>query len=136
MGRTSRHLERTGTDGSIEGLRAQRGTATWRIVAGVALLAALLGFCGLLARPYYQNWRLQRYLETVAFEQARRTQPTEMFVADIAEQSARLGLPVGADQIRITKTESGMFVELRYFVRVDLLLYTVDLHFRPAAGAR
>ncbi len=110
--------------------------ARWRVAAGIAVLVALLGFCGLLFRPYYQNWKLQSYMEEIAFDANRLQQPEGAFVAAVADKASQLGLPAGIDQVKVKKSENGVFIEVRYFVRVDLLLYTVDLHFRPSAGAR
>lgn len=114
----------------------ERGTATWRMVAGLLVLVTLAGFCLLLVKPYYRNWQLQQFVEQVAFDQNRHHQPPDLAVAEIADHASRLGLPVSVDQIKVTRTEAGTFIELRYFVRVDLLVYTVDLHFRPSAGVR
>ncbi len=110
--------------------------ARWRVAAGIAVLLALAGFCGLLFRPYLQNWRLQQYIEQMAFDESRRGQDVAAYVVAVANQASRLGLPVPVDHIRVTKSEDGVYIEARYFVRVDLLLYTVDLHFRPSAGVR
>lgn len=110
--------------------------ARWRLAAGIAVLLALAGFCGLLFRPYLQNWRLQQYIEQIAFDEGKKGQDPAVYTAAVADQASRLGLPVPVDHIRVTKSEGGVFIEARYFVRVDLLVYTVDLHFRPAAGVR
>lgn len=115
---------------------ASRGVASWRLAAGVAILVALLGFCGVLFRPYLQNWRLQTYLEQLVVDPARVTQAELLVRTDVVNQAAQLGLPVSGDQVRITRSKENLYVEIRYFVHVDLLLYTVDLHFRPAAGVR
>ncbi len=112
-----------------------RGVASWRIVLGLAVLAALIGFAALLSGPYYRNWRLQRFLEETAYSAAATPAP-ELIGANIAEQAARLGIPVRSDQIRVSRSDRGLYLEARYIVRVDLLLYTVDLHFRPSAGVR
>ncbi len=110
--------------------------ARWRQLLAAAIVVALIGFCALLARPYLQNWRLQRYLEDLAFQSAT-VQNTEIMIrGDISNHAAQLGLPLSADQIRVNKSAAGVYVEARYFVRVDLALYTVDLHFRPSAGVR
>ncbi len=134
MGRTSGHLDRTRNLGQRQALTA--GVARWRLLVAAAIVAALAAFGVLLFRPYQQNWRFQSYLETVAFGQTAATQPELMTRADIANHAAQLGLPVSSDQIRITKSAAGLYLEVRYFVRVDMALYTVDLHFRPSAGVR
>lgn len=100
------------------------------------VLAALAGFCLLLVRPYYQNWQLQQDLERLAFDPKNQNADPAMLAAEIVNRSAQLGLPVRLDQVRIHRSEAGLFIELRYFVRVELLVYTVDLHFRPKAGVR
>lgn len=106
------------------------------MMAGTLVLAALAGFCVLLARPYYHNWQLQQFVEQVAFDQNRQQLEPGIVAAEIANQAAQLGLPLSSDQIRIHRSQAGTYIELRYFVRVDLLVYTVDLHFRPSAGVR
>jgi hypothetical protein len=110
--------------------------ARWRLVLALAVLAALVTFCGLLFGPYYRNWKLQGFLEGIAFDAGRAANPEGVFQAEVANEAARLGIPVGSDQIRVSKREQGVYLEARYIVRVDLYLYTVDLHFRPSAGVR
>lgn len=134
MGRTPGHLDRARAAGLRQTLT--RGVARWRLLAAAAIVAALLGFGALLFRPYLQNWRFQNYLENVAFSQSANQQAELMTRADIADHAAQLGLPVSTDQIRVNKSDAGLYLEVRYFVRVDLPLYTVDLHFRPSAGVR
>ena len=102
----------------------------------MAVLAALIAFAALLSGPYYRNWRMQRFLEETAYSAEAATRPPELIGAGIAEQAARLGVPVRSEQIRVSRSDRGLYLEARYIVRVDLLLYTVDLHFRPSAGVR
>jgi hypothetical protein len=135
LGRTSGHLARTGTAGYREALN-QRGVAPWRIAVAIGILGSLIFFCALLFRPYLQNYRLQSYVEKVAFDAEQMKQPEAIVAASVAEHAARLGLPVSFDQVRVSKSGPTLYIEVRYFVRVDLALYTVDLHFRPAAGVR
>lgn len=113
-----------------------KGVARWRIGAGLAVVGALLLFCSLLVGPYVQNWRLQQFLEQIAFAPAWQNRPPEAFVAAIVSQAAQLGLPVRTGQVRVMRSAAGVYIEVRYVVPVELYLYTVDLHFRPAAGAR
>lgn len=133
MGKTRGHLDRTGI---ARHRKTLKGVAAWRLAAGVAVLLALAGFCILLAHPYLQNWKLQSYVEQLAFEQIRAPTPPEVVAATVANRAAQLGIPVHVDQIRVTKSAAGTYIEARYSVRVDMLFYTVDLHFRPSAGVR
>lgn len=134
MGRTPGHLDRIGDAGQRQAL--SRGVARWRVALAIAIVLAFAGFCTLLAAPYYRNWQLQSYLEGKAFDAATAQHSEPVIRAEIAEKAAALGIPVPPDQIRVTRSRSGVYLEARYSVRVDLALYTVDLHFRPTAGVR
>ena len=47
-----------------------------------------------------------------------------------------LNLPVTDDNVHIEHLPEGLRIDVRYFVRVTLPGYTVDLHFYPGAGSR
>jgi hypothetical protein len=55
---------------------------------------------------------------------------------DIMNKASELGLPVKAGQVRIRRSGGQLRIEIFYLTPVDLVLYTVDLHFRPRAGGR
>jgi len=38
--------------------------------------------------------------------------------------------------VQIVRSQGGLRIDVRYFVRVTLPGYTVDLHFYPGAGSR
>jgi hypothetical protein len=54
----------------------------------------------------------------------------------VLSKAADLELPVVADDVHIQRTADSVHIDVRYFVRVNLPLYTVDLHFYPGAGSR
>ncbi len=54
----------------------------------------------------------------------------------VLEKARQLRLPVAEDNVHITHTGQELHVDVRYFVRVNLPGYTVDLHFYPGAGSR
>jgi hypothetical protein len=51
----------------------------------------------------------------------------------VLEKAASLGLPVKAGDVHIRREGEAMRIEVRYIVRVDFPLYTVDLHFYPGS---
>lgn len=102
----------------------------WRVVAGVGVLIALVVVAGVLIPPYFDNMKLQRYLD----DAVERAQSPDALVADVVNKAAQLGLPVRSGDVRVTRKGNGLRVEIVYVIRVDLPLYTVDLHFHPAAG--
>lgn len=102
----------------------------WRVAAGVGVLLALALIGGALIPPYFDNMKFQRYLDAAV----DRTGNPDVLRAEIVNHAAQMGLPVREGDVRVTKTANGMRVEIVYVIRVDLPLYTVDLHFHPAAG--
>jgi hypothetical protein len=115
---------------------ARRRVAPWRIAAAIAVLGGLAWFGALFAPIYFHNMELQNYVASVARDPANLARPDDLLRARILEKADRLELPVKADNIRIERAADALRVEVRYFVRVDLPGYTVDLHFYPGAGSR
>lgn len=104
------------------------------MAAGIAVLVALVAFGVLLIPSYYRNWQFQGALEdTVAADQGLSRTPA-MLQVDVSNEAARLGLPVSPDQVKVTQSPGKLKLEAAYFVRIDLPLYTVDLHFHPNAS--
>ena len=106
----------------------------WRLAGGIAVLAVLAAVAVLLVPPYYENWKLQRYLDGLAEDPAMSTTPPDAVRDKIVHQAAALGLPVHSDDVRVTRQDGALRVEVLYIVKIDLPVYTVDLHFRPGAG--
>jgi hypothetical protein len=90
----------------------------------------------LLAPVYLDNYRLRGYVEELARSAEARTQSDDRLRVAVLEKAASLGLPVKADNVLIRRSDENMRIEVRYVVRVDFPLYTVDLHFYPGAGSR
>ncbi len=105
-----------------------------RIAAGVLVLVALAVFAVLLTPSYYRNWQFQGVLDDTAASRASLTRPPELLAVDIANQAAKLGLPVRPGQVKVVRSPGKLKIEAAYFVRIDLPLYTVDLHFHPSAS--
>jgi len=108
----------------------------WRLAAGGLILAAMAAVFAMMVPPYIDNFRLQRSLEEFVAQPAARAMTEDVIRANVANRAAQLGLPLQTNQVRVDKGTDHLRVEVLYAVRVDLLLYSVDLHFRPAAGSR
>lgn len=107
-----------------------------RIALAVAILL-VLGALGVRMLPLYlDNMRLQSYVDEITQDAEARTRPDEALRVVVLEKAASLGLPVRADNVQIKRTNDSVRIDVRYFVRVDLPLYTVDLHFYPGAGSK
>jgi hypothetical protein len=108
----------------------------WRIVAAVAVLAALLGFGAMFAPIYAGNLKLQNYVAEITHRVDSQNQPDETLRQNVLNKARELDLPVKADNVQIMRSPEGLRIDVRYFVRVTVPGYTVDLHFYPGAGSR
>jgi hypothetical protein len=108
----------------------------WRIAAAIAVLAALAGFAALFSPIYFHNLQLQNYVADLTRGVDVGKQPDETLRDNVLKRAAELELPVKADNVHIDRSSDGLRIDVRYFVRVSLPFYTVDLHFYPGAGSR
>ena len=108
----------------------------WRIAAAIAVLAALLGFAALFTPIYLDNLKLQRYVGEITHSADSKTQADDDLRQEVLRKAIELDLPVKADNVHIDHRPEGLRIDVRYFVRVNLPGYTVDLHFYPGAGSR
>jgi len=105
-----------------------------RLIAGAAVLLILALVAVLLIPPYAANWRLQSYLNDLADNPVAAKTPPEALRVDVLNRAAGLGLPLESDDVHVGQTENGVKIDVLYIVHVDVIGYTIDLHFRPAAG--
>jgi hypothetical protein len=102
---------------------------TARTLLGILLAAALVYVIAMLIPPYFQNARFQRFLDG----EVSKPVPPEMLKAEIVNRAAQMGLPLREGDVQITPAGNGLKVDIVYINRVDLKLYTVDLHFHLSA---
>ena len=112
------------------------GVAWWRIVTAGAILAVLIILAAKLLPIYLDNLALQRYVQEVTQKPGNQDKPDGMLRVAVLEKAASLGLPVRSADVRIRRPNNRLQIDARYVVRVDLLFYTVDLHFYPGAGSK
>jgi hypothetical protein len=105
-----------------------------RKIAGVAVLVILAAIGAMLTPPYIQNWKLQRYVNGLVDDPTTAAQPPEMIRDKVVSRGGALGLPVHTGDVQVTRPENSVRIEVLYIVHVDFAGYSVDLHFRPAAG--
>ena len=107
-----------------------------RIAAAVLILVVLAVLGARLLPLYMDNMRLQSYVEEIAQDEEARTRPDDALRVAVLEKAAFLGLPIKAENVHINRSSDSMRIDVRYIVRVDFPMYTVDLHFYPGAGSR
>ena len=108
----------------------------WRIAAGCAVLAGFALLSARLLPVYLHNLQLQRFVAEATQRSGIDTKSDDLLRTWVLERAADLQLPVKADNVHIQRQDGRVRIDVRYIVRVDLPLYTVDLHFYPGAGSR
>lgn len=107
----------------------------WRILAAIAVLLALVGFGAVFAPIYVDNLKLQGFVADLTRREDTARQTDDRLRQIVVDKATELRLPVKADNVHIQRRPEGLRIDVRYFVRVNLPLYTVDLHFYPGAGS-
>ena len=108
----------------------------WRIVAAVVILVGLVAFLGMFAPIYLHNLELQKYVSGLTHTAGNAEKSDDLLRTWVLDKAHQLNLPVAEDNVHILRMSDGLHIDVRYFVRVDLPGYTVDLHFYPGAGSR
>ena len=111
-----------------------RGVSAWRVAAAVVVLGGLVFLGARLAPVYWRSYLLQRYVSQTAEAPGNQARSDDVLRTRILEKAQLLELPLLPSNVRIKRPDGGLRIETRYVVRVDLPLYTVDLHFYPSAG--
>jgi len=111
-------------------------TSRWRQAAGLAVLAILMILGARLTPIYLHNRELQEFVEDVTHRAAAPTSSDDVLRSWVLTRAADLDLPVVADNVHILRSADSIHIEVRYMVRVNLQLYTVDLNFYPGAGSQ
>jgi hypothetical protein len=116
-------------------MAASQHTNLPRLIAGGLVLLILLILGAFLVPPYAANWRLQSYVNDLVDDPSTAKRPPELVRAQVLNQAAGLGLPVRPEDVHVGVNQGAVNIDILYIVHVDLAGYTVDLHFRPAAGS-
>jgi hypothetical protein len=108
---------------------------TARLIAGALVLLILIVVGAFLVPPYDANWRLQSYLNDLADDSATAKSSADTVRSKVLNEAAGLGLPVHSEDVHVSVAQGTLSIDVLYIVHVDIAGYTIDLHFRPAAGS-
>lgn len=113
-----------------------RPVAAWRLALGAAVLLALITLGAFLTPVYLHNLEFQQYVSAMAEDPKTHDRDDALIRSSLVDKAEQLKLPVRFENIQIARTAEAVRITVRYVVHVDLLVYTVDLHFYPGAGSR
>ena len=87
------------------------------------MFAALLLVLASLAPVYINNFRLQQYLREIARQSStpNATLPDAKLKQNVAARAHNLGLPLGPDDLQITRTGAQIRLDLSYKVQMHLM---------------
>jgi Tfp pilus assembly major pilin PilA len=102
----------------------------WVAVFGILVFLAVK-----LVPHYVDNYQFQDELNNMArvvtYAQAKTEDNVRADVLHLAQQHE---LPVKSEQIKVNRTQTGVYIEVNYTVVVPVPGYTFNLKFNPAAG--
>lgn len=101
----------------------------WRLALAALVLGALIGLGILIIPVYVHNAELQSFAQRTALDSGSLSKPDDLLKAEILNRAESLNLPIRAGDVRIVRSGNGVRVGISYVVKVNLPLYTVDLHF-------
>jgi len=114
--------------------RSEAASGRFKALLSLAFLAAII-FVAIKTLPVYvNNYQLQDHIQRLSTQLAVRTKPvTPDEVRDEVVAFAQdHGVPLTADNVKVA-IASHVSIRLDYTVPVDLMVYTLKLHFTPSA---
>jgi hypothetical protein len=108
----------------------------WRLALAILILAVMVFVLATFAPIYFRNLQLQNYVSDVTHSVDSQSRSDDLLRTWVLNKAHQLNLPITEDNVHIVRAADGVRIDVRYFVRVNLPGYTVDLHFYPGAGSR
>jgi hypothetical protein len=108
----------------------------WRLALAILILGGMAFVLASFAPYYFRNLELQNYVSDVTHSADSRSRSDDLLRTYVLDKARQLNLPVADDNVHIVRSQDDLRIDVRYFVRVNLPGYTVDLHFYPGAGSR
>jgi len=100
------------------------------------LVLGVVGFVSYrVGKVYFANYELQDYIRQAAIQYSARPNSTPQTIAnDVLSKAQDLGLPITSDNIKV-RAGNRVVIDVDYQAPVDLVMYTVVLHFTPSSEA-
>jgi len=114
--------------------RTEVASGRFKTLFSLALLAAIIFFAIKTLPVYVNNFQLQDHLRQLSTQLAVRSKPVtpEEIRDEVVAYAQDHGIPLVADNVKVTISRR-ISINLDYTVPVDLVVYTLRLHFTPSA---
>ena len=105
----------------------------WRLITGYAVFACMAAVGLLACQVYLDNYRLDRYMRSLAASADSTTLSDTALSAKIVDRARQLELPIRATDVTITREGTRPHIRIaRYGVQTDLI--RMDLHLPEATS--
>jgi ABC-type amino acid transport substrate-binding protein len=112
---------------------SESGKMTFKAVASLAFVAAVI-FAGFKIIPVYvDNYQLQDFIQGQTPYWLTQRAPAEAIRKTILAKAQELELPVDEDNVKVEANQSKVTVNIDYTVPVDFKVYTWQLHFTDSS---
>lgn len=115
----------------------QLGGGKVQFIVTMAILASL-AFAGYRILPaYFANYQLQDMMKSEALfaTSAYPRKTPDDIRGDVWKKIQELGIPIKAEDIKVTGGEQAVTIGVDYTVPVDLIVYQLTLDFHPHADS-
>jgi cell division protein FtsL len=114
--------------------RAEEASGRFKALLSLAFLAAII-FIAIKTLPaYVNNFQLQDHIRQLSIQLSVRSKPVtpDEIRDEVIAFAQDHGVPLAADNVKVT-ISTRVSISLDYTVPVDLMVYTLGLHFTPSA---
>ena len=114
--------------------RSEEASGRFKALLSLAFLAAII-FAAIKPLPaYVNNFQLQDHIRQLSVQLAVRTKPVtpDEIRDEVVAFAQDHGVPLTADNVKVT-IASRVSISVDYTMPVDLMVYTLKLHFTPSA---
>jgi cell division protein FtsL len=114
--------------------RTEEASGRFKVLLSLAFLAAVIFGAIKIIPVYVNNYQLQDHIRQLSIQLAVRTRPVtpDEIRDEVIAFAQDHGIPLAADNVKVTVAHH-ISIDLDYTVPVDLIVYTLRLHFKPSA---
>jgi cell division protein FtsL len=114
--------------------RAEEASGRFKALLSLAFLAAIIFVAVKILPAYVANFQLEDHIRQLSLHLAVRTKPStpEEIRDEVVAFAQDHGIALAADNVKVTISRH-ISISVDYTVPVDLIVYTLRLHFTPSA---
>jgi hypothetical protein len=109
---------------------------TFKLVAGIFVMVAVIYLLAELAPPYMSNYQFEDAIKTEAQLGTYSTKSEDAIRDALFKKAQDLDVPITKEQIKVQRTgvtgAGSLSIDAPYTVHINLPGYPLDLHFQPS----